>query len=64
MEVTLEEIRDGEFAREWAKEYSDGYHRLRKLLQNQAKLEIWDMEQQALDMLYPDRDADDSMFEV
>jgi ketol-acid reductoisomerase len=64
MEVTLDEIRGGEFAREWAKEYGDGYHRLRKLLQNQAKLSIWDMEQQALDMLYPDRDADDSMFEV
>lgn len=64
MEVTLDEIRSGDFAREWAKEYGDGYHRLRKLLQNQAKLDLWDMEQQALDMLYPDRDADDSMFEV
>jgi ketol-acid reductoisomerase len=64
MEVTLDEIRGGDFAREWAKEYGDGYHRLRKLLQNQAKLSIWDMEQQALDMLYPDRDADDSMFEI
>ena len=64
MEVTLEEIRAGEFAREWAKEYGDGYHRLRKLLRTQSKLDLWDMEQQALDMLHPDRDADESAFEV
>jgi ketol-acid reductoisomerase len=64
MEVTLDEIRAGKFAQEWAKEYGDGYHRLRKLLRAQAGLEIWDMEQQALDMLHPLRDADDSAFEV
>ena len=34
MEVTLEEIRNGEFAQEWAREYGDGYHRLRKLPQS------------------------------
>jgi len=36
MEVTLEEIRSGAFAKEWAKEYGDGYHRLRKLLRARA----------------------------
>ena len=64
MEVTLEEIRSGAFAREWAKEYGDGYHRLRKLLRAQSKLDLWQFEQQAIDMLHPDRDPDDSAFEV
>jgi ketol-acid reductoisomerase len=64
MEVTLEEIRAGEFAREWAKEYGDGYHRLRKLLKAQSDLEVWEMEQQALDMVYPEREPDESAFEV
>lgn len=64
MEVTLEEIRSGGFAREWVKEYGDGYNRLRKLLRTQSKLELWEMEQQALDMLHPDRDFDDSAYEV
>lgn len=64
MEVTLEDIRSGEFAQEWAREYSDGYHRLRKLLKAHSQRDLWDMEQQALDMLHPDRDYDDSAFEV
>ena len=64
MEVTLEEIRSGEFAKEWAKEYGDGYHRLRKLLKANSQLLIWEMEQQALDMLHPGRDFDESAFEV
>lgn len=64
MEVTLEEIRSGAFAKEWAKEYGDGYHRLRKLLRSQSELELWDMEQQALDMLYPGRNFDESAYEI
>ncbi len=64
MEVTLEEIREGEFAREWAKEYGDGYHRLRKLLRAHSTLDVWDMEQQALDMIHPERDPDESAFEI
>ncbi len=64
MEVTLEEIRSGAFAREWAKEYGDGYHRLRKLLRAHSRLDLWPYEQQAIDMLHPDRDADDSAFDV
>lgn len=51
MEVTLREIRDGVFAKEWRGEYSDGYPRLRKLLKQQQELELWELERQALDML-------------
>lgn len=56
MEVTLDEIREGSFAREWAKEYGDGYHRLARLLRSQEQLDLWDWEQQTIDLLYPDRD--------
>ncbi len=59
MEVTLKEIRQGDFAKEWAKEYADGYHRLRKLMRNNEKMDIWEWEQQALDLLHPFRDVDD-----
>ncbi len=59
MEVTLKEIREGAFAKEWAKEYADGYHRLRKLLKYYENLDIWEWEQQALDMLHPFRDEDE-----
>ncbi len=61
MEVTLKEIRQGDFAKEWAKEYADGYHRLRKLLRHSEKMEIWEWEQQALDLLHPFRDVDDEL---
>lgn len=64
MEVTLEEIRSGAFAQEWAKEYGDGYHRLRKLLRAHSRFDLWQYEQQALDMLNPMREADDSAFDV
>jgi ketol-acid reductoisomerase len=53
MEITLEEIRRGDFAQEWAKEYADGYSRLRKLLEIQKKLDLWELEQQTLDLLRP-----------
>ena len=51
MEITLEEIRSGDFAKEWSKEYADGYPRLKKLLKAQENKEMWEMEQQALDFL-------------
>lgn len=51
MELTLDEIRDGEFAREWAREYADGYPRLRKLLRHQENLDLWELEQQTIDYL-------------
>jgi ketol-acid reductoisomerase len=51
MEITLDEIRRGSFAREWAKEFSDGYPRLRKIQDGLEKLELWNFEQDALDLL-------------
>ncbi len=51
MELTLEEIRNGEFSKEWSKEYADGYRRLKNLLKEQEQLDIWEMEQQTLDIL-------------
>ncbi|MDQ7026219.1 MAG: NAD(P)-binding domain-containing protein [Anaerolineae bacterium] len=51
MEITLDEIRDGQFSKEWAKEYADGYPRLRKLLKNQEGMDLWELEQQTIDLL-------------
>lgn len=51
MEVTLDEIRDGDFSKEWAREYEDGYPRLRTLIRNQEQLDLWELEQQTIDML-------------
>ncbi|MFW5696398.1 MAG: hypothetical protein ACOCXR_01290, partial [Phototrophicaceae bacterium] len=51
MEITLDEIRRGDFAREWAEEYADGHPRLDKLMQHQTTLDLWDWEQQTLDGL-------------
>ena len=51
MEVTLDEIHAGEFAKEWTKEYADGYRRLKSLLKSQDSLDIWELEQQTLDLL-------------
>ncbi|MCU0515219.1 MAG: NAD(P)-binding domain-containing protein [Anaerolineae bacterium] len=51
MELTLEEIRSQHFAREWAREYADGYPRLRKLLQHQERLDLWELEQQTIELL-------------
>ena len=51
MEVTLEEIRSGNFAKEWAKEYADGYPRLRKLTTQQERMDLWELEQQTIESL-------------
>ncbi|MEM9953546.1 MAG: NAD(P)-binding domain-containing protein [Chloroflexota bacterium] len=51
MEITLDEIRDGDFSREWAREYADGYPRLRRLLQRQEQMDLWELEQQTIEML-------------
>ena len=37
MEITLEEIRSGKFAQEWAKEFGADYPRLRQLLKKPQK---------------------------
>lgn len=51
MEITLDEIRNGDFSREWAREYSDGYPRLRRLLKKQEEMELWELEQQTIELL-------------
>ncbi len=51
MEVTLEEISSGEFSREWSKEYADGYRRLQSLIKDQERMDLWELEQQTLDLL-------------
>lgn len=51
MEVTLEEIRSGDFSKEWAREYEDGYPRLRNLIRTQERIDLWELEQQTIDML-------------
>jgi ketol-acid reductoisomerase len=55
LEVSLEDIRSGKFAREWAQDYGDGHPRLDKYQAQQAKLNLWELEQQAVDIL-DDRD--------
>jgi len=64
MEITLEEIRAGDFAREWAKECGDNYRRLRRALKSQEAVDLWELEQQAIDLLYPLRDAEDNIFKL
>ena len=61
MEVTLDEIRSGDFAREWSQERTDGRPRLNKLQQQYEANDLWDFEQQTLDLLgeFEDEFADD-----
>lgn len=56
MEVTLGQIKDGSFSREWAKEYANGYPQLTKLYDQRRKMELWDIEKQVLEMLDEDDD--------
>ncbi|NJR12618.1 hypothetical protein HC776_01670 [bacterium] len=48
MDLTLSEIRQGTFSREWVKEYAGGYSRLKKLLHQQEQMELWDLENRRL----------------
>ncbi len=54
MEITLEEIRAGRFAQEWAKEFSADYPRLKHLLRQRENMELWELEQQTLELLRRD----------
>ncbi len=54
MEITLEEIRSGKFAQEWAKEFGADYPRLRQLLKSRKKMDMWELEQQTLELLRQD----------
>jgi ketol-acid reductoisomerase len=58
MEVTLGEIHSGDFAREWSKEFANGYRRLKTFYKNQEELEIWQLEKQALEMLGLEMDTE------
>lgn len=58
MEITLDEIRSGDFAREWLREHGDGQPRLKKLRKQQETLDLWELEQQTLDLL----DEDSELF--
>lgn len=51
MEVTLEDIRSGRFAKEWSQELSDGLPRFSKLRKQHDQRDVWELEQQTLDML-------------
>lgn len=64
MEITLDEIRAGDFAREWAKECGDDHRRLRRLLKTHKEIDLWELEQQAIDLLYPLREPTDNAFDL
>ena len=51
MEAALDEIRNGDFAQEWAREYEGGYPRLDSLLREQEKLALWELEEQTEELL-------------
>ncbi len=51
LENILTSIQKGDFAREWAREFVDGHPRLTKLTREQESLDLWDWEQQTIDML-------------
>jgi ketol-acid reductoisomerase len=54
MEVTLSQIKDGSFAREWSTEYENGYPRLEKLYREYERMELWEWERQTIEMLNPE----------
>lgn len=64
MGLTLDDIRSGSFARDWAREQQDGYPRLVRMLRRHAGMELWELEQEALDLLYPERERDTGAFDV
>jgi ketol-acid reductoisomerase len=51
MTSILRDIRNGTFAKEWQREYADGQPRLKRLLKTQENLELWEQEQQTIDIL-------------
>lgn len=51
MEKVLEGIRDGQFAREWTAEYTDGYPRSSQLQAQYEDSDLWEYEQDTLDIL-------------
>lgn len=59
MEVTLDEIHSGAYSREWSKEQADGNRRLDAFYKNQQNLEVWELEQQTLDLFGRESEYDE-----
>lgn len=51
MTSILGDIRSGAFAAEWQRENADGQPRLKRMLRIQEKMELWEQEQQTIDLL-------------
>ena len=56
MGLTLEDIRSGAFSRGLGQGAAGRLPRLLRLLRKHAGMELWELEQEALDLLYPDRE--------
>lgn len=54
METTLDSIRHGDFAQEWAAEFADGYPRLEALRRRLANMPFWQYEREVLAELHAD----------
>ncbi len=54
LDQTLKDIRDRSFSKEWAKEYADGYPRLKRLLKAQENLDLWQTEHDVIEALKRD----------
>ena len=63
MEITLEEIRNGQFVREWNQESTEGRLRLSKLFRQFQNNDLWELEQQTLDLIGAEYDDDYSQFD-
>lgn len=64
MEITLEEIRSGRFAQEWAREFAADYPRLKQLARARERMEIWELEQETLDLMRRSDDGGDELSDV
>jgi ketol-acid reductoisomerase len=51
MEQIMNDIRAGKFTQEWAREAAGDYPRLRQLLRQTENLDLWELEQQTLELL-------------
>jgi ketol-acid reductoisomerase len=63
MEITLEEIRNGQFVREWNQENTEGQLHLSKLLRQFQNNDLWELEQQTLDLIGAEYENDLSEYD-
>ncbi len=59
MESTLDTIRSGDFAQEWAADFADGYPRLHALRRQLTSLPIWQYERATLERMRDDNGEDE-----